>query len=405
MDAMESEGGSRTAHQEPGGRNNNDDIINNRRKKRSSSYLPKFGCLRTETDEDGSFDVEVDVEGEPHAPSHLVVMVNGIIGSAQDWRFAAKQFLKHYPRDVVVHCSECNSSMLTFDGVDVMGERLAEEVISVIKRHPTVQKISFVGHSLGGLVARYAIAKLYGRDISRVSQGNGASQTDGLGDKCHEEKFRGKIAGLEPVNFITSATPHLGSRGHRQVPVFCGFLKLEKVAAQTSWFLGRTGKHLFLTDHDDERPPLLLRMVTDHEDLKFMSALQSFRRHVAYANTHFDHIVGWSSSSIRHRRELPKNKHLSRDDRYPHIVHVETSKAATSEQDVSLENKVAGFERIDMEDEMLRSLTKLSWERVDVNFGGSKQRFMAHSTIQVKSYRINSDGADVIQHMIDNFLL
>ncbi|KAF5740098.1 putative lipase [Tripterygium wilfordii] len=233
MDGVESEGGSRTAHQVPDVRsdemigtgkstnkddkNNKNDITNNRRKNKSSSYLPKFGCLRTETDKKGNFDMEVDVEGEPHAPSHLVIMINGIIGSAQNWRFAAKQFLKHYPRDLVVHCSESNSSMLTFDGVDVMGKRLAEEVITVIKHHPTVQKISFVGHSLGGLVARYAIAKLYGLDISRVSQGNGASQTDGLGDKCHEEKFRCKIAGLEPVNFITSATPHLGSRGHRQV--------------------------------------------------------------------------------------------------------------------------------------------------------------------------------------------
>ena len=92
------------------------------------------------------------------------------------------------------------------------------QVISVIKRHPGVQKISFVGHSLGGLVARYAIAKLYGRDVMRESaQENGECRSDGSGDPCREEKFRGKIAGLEPMNFITSATPHLGSRGHKQV--------------------------------------------------------------------------------------------------------------------------------------------------------------------------------------------
>lgn len=29
--------------------------------------------------------------------------------------------------------SECNSSTLTFDGVDLMGERLAEEVIMFVK--------------------------------------------------------------------------------------------------------------------------------------------------------------------------------------------------------------------------------------------------------------------------------
>jgi len=55
------------------------------------------------------------------------------------------------------------------------------QVISVIKRHPSVQKIS--------------------------------------NQECHVRKYEGKIAGLEPINFITSATPHLGCRGHKQVIV------------------------------------------------------------------------------------------------------------------------------------------------------------------------------------------
>lgn len=33
---------------------------------------------------------------------------------------------------------------------------------------------------------------------------------------------------------------------------------------------------------------------------------------------------------------------------------------------------------------MLRCLTTLSWERVDVNFSRSRQRFLAHSTIQAR---------------------
>ena len=87
-------------------------------------------------------------------------------------------------------------------------------------RHPSVQKISFVGHSLGGLIARYAIARLYERDITEeISHENGNCKSDESEDKdnCVQEKPRGKIAGLEPVNFITSATPHLGSRFHKQV--------------------------------------------------------------------------------------------------------------------------------------------------------------------------------------------
>lgn len=61
-------------------------------------------------------------------PEHLIIMVNGLVGSAADWRFAAEQFVKKVPDKVIVHRSECNSSKLTFDGVDLMGERLAAEV-------------------------------------------------------------------------------------------------------------------------------------------------------------------------------------------------------------------------------------------------------------------------------------
>jgi alpha/beta superfamily hydrolase len=90
----------------------------------------------------------------------------------------------------------------------------------VKKRHPSVQKISFVGHSLGGLIARYAIARLYERDITKeISHETGNCKSDESEDKdnCVQEKSRGTIAGLEPMNFITSATPHLGSRFHKQV--------------------------------------------------------------------------------------------------------------------------------------------------------------------------------------------
>ncbi|XP_065628812.1 uncharacterized protein LOC112003436 isoform X7 [Quercus suber] len=352
-------------------------------------YMSKlgFGCvrLRTEYDKEGNFDMEVvDGDGQRRNPTHLVIMANGLIGSAENWRYAAKQFLKKYPEDVIAHCSECNPSKLTFDGVDNMGDRLAEEVISVIKRHPGVQKISFVGHSLGGLVTRYVIAKLYGRDVRReFAQENGERRSDGSGDPCPEEKFKGKIAGLEPMNFITFATPHLGSRGHKQVPVFCGFYTMEKVASRASWLLGRTGKHLFLTDKDNGKPPLLLRMANDCEDLKFISALQSFKRRVTYAN----------------------HRHLSKDDKYRHIVNVETAETSSRQQEFLLEAKVNGFENIDLEEQMLRGLTKLTWERIDVNFSGTKQRYLAHSTIQVKNYCINFAGADVVHHMIDNFLL
>ncbi|KAM3714520.1 hypothetical protein ACJW30_01G341100 [Castanea mollissima] len=384
---------------------------------KSMEVLRKIGggCFKGKgKDSKGVIKVEADSGGEDvfqvssgALPDHLVVMVNGLIGSASDWRYAGEQFVKKLPDKVIVHRSECNSSRLTFDGVDLMGERLAEEVLAVVRRRPEVQKISFVAHSLGGLVARYAIGRLYEHSSivktaalsgHPISEEHKNSMVQG-----HEQPHEAKIAGLEPMNFITFATPHLGSKGHKQLPFLCGLPFLERRASQTAHLVaGMSGKHLFLMDKNDGKPPLLLRMVNDSADLKFISALRAFKRRVAYANANYDHMVGWRTSSIRRQNELPKSNLLVTDERYPHIVYVERETMDDVRNKASL---VAGNQTIDLEEEMIRGLTQVTWERVDVSFQKSRQRYIAHNTIQVKSYWLNSDGADVVFHMIDNFLL
>ncbi|CAN8273890.1 unnamed protein product [Cochlearia groenlandica] len=325
-------------------------------------------------------------------PDHLVVMVNGIIGSSADWKYAAEQFVNKFPDKVLVHRNESNSATLTFDGVDKMGERLANEVLSVVKNRSGLSKISFVAHSLGGLVARYAIGKLY--ELS--SEANGSV----LKGKS------GEIAGLEPMNFITFATPHLGSRGHRQFPILCGLPFLERTASQTAHLAaGRTGKHLFLVDNDDGNFPLLIRMATDSDNCKFISALNAFKRRVAYANVNFDYMVGWRTSSIRRPNELPKPNLLATDPNYPHIVYVENGNVDNG--DCHSTSIVVTDEYTDLEEKMIHGLGQLSWERVDVSFHNSKQRYVAHNTIQasVKTYWLHSDGKDVVYHMMDHFCL
>ncbi|XP_074368656.1 putative lipase YDR444W [Apium graveolens] len=350
-------------------------------RKLSSSYFmdrsskEQNGGLESVSGGRDVFDPNSDVQ-----PDHLVIMVNGIIGSSEDWRYAAEQFVKKLYGKVVVHRSECNSLRLTFDGVDRMGERLSEEVLDVVTQWPEVNKISFVAHSLGGLVARYAVGRLY--------QHHGA-----------------KIAGLEPINFITVATPHLGSGGNKQLPFLGGLPFLEKQASQTAHLIaGRSGKHLFLTDKDDDRP-LLLQMVYDLDDLKFISGLRSFKRRVAYANANYDHVVGWRTSSIRRQHELPQTDLLVGDEKYPHIVHINRETTENIQRGASSTVNKISTQTDDVEEEMIRGLSQVPWERIDVSFGKSRQRYVAHSTIQVKSYWLNSDGADVVLHMIDNFHL
>uniref|UniRef100_A0A0D9X4B3 DUF676 domain-containing protein n=1 Tax=Leersia perrieri TaxID=77586 RepID=A0A0D9X4B3_9ORYZ len=293
-----------------------------------------------------------------HDPDHLLVMVHGILGSNADWQYGANEFVKQLPDAVIVHCSEKNINTLTLDGVDVMGERLADEVIDVISRKPELTKISFLAHSVGGLAARYAIAKLY-RHPNNTLKG----------------ETKGTICGLEAVNFITVATPHLGSRGNNQVPLLFGSIAMEKVASSVvHWIFRRTGKHLFLTDDDQGEPPLLQRMAEDYD------------------------IVGWRTSSIRRNAELPKWEE-SISEKYPHIVHEEYSEELNDE---TCQNSATNCDSDILEEKMVTGLRRVSWEKVDVSFHTSKQRFAAHSIIQVK-YQFMNEGADVIQHIIDHF--
>lgn len=81
--------------------------------------------------------------------------------------------------------------------------------MQVVQKTDSLKKISFLAHSLGGLFARYAISVLY--------RPNDIPDSALVNSKETYPLRRGKIAGLEPINFVTLATPHLGVRGKKQV--------------------------------------------------------------------------------------------------------------------------------------------------------------------------------------------
>uniref|UniRef100_A0A0E0D604 DUF676 domain-containing protein n=1 Tax=Oryza meridionalis TaxID=40149 RepID=A0A0E0D604_9ORYZ len=377
------------------------------RRRLRAACLPRPGCFTVSAADEGpsgSGGGGGGGGGSRPAPTHLVVTVNGIVGSAENWRYAAKHFIKKHPEDVVVHCSGCNGAARTFDGVDVMGTRLAEEVLSLVQRRPELQKISFVAHSLGGLIARYAIALLYKSATEIDSHEEHEKQVTDV--SSNQLIDRGKIAGLEPINFITFATPHLGTRSHKQIPLLRGSYKLEKMAYRISWIAGRSGKHLFLKDIEDGKPPLLLQMVTDYGRLCVLSSVVLLTQTSVTIRlstlTTSSVIVGWRTSSMRHQHELPKPQNFINHVKYPHVVYVEKPKVQDTDFSDSMIYQAKNTS--EMEELMLKGLNRIPWERVDVSFKKSRQRIFAHSTIQVKTYFFNSDGADVIFHMIDHFL-
>ncbi|CAG7907644.1 unnamed protein product [Brassica rapa] len=80
------------------------------------------------------------------------------------------------------------------------------QVRQVVQKNKSLKKISFLAHSLGGLSQRHAVAVLYSAAVSQASDGAALSNSG------NSHLPRGSLAGLEPMNFITLATPHLGVR-------------------------------------------------------------------------------------------------------------------------------------------------------------------------------------------------
>ncbi|MCE3215861.1 hypothetical protein HAX54_003810 [Datura stramonium] len=249
-------------------------------------------------------------------PEHLLVLVHGILAGPSDWTYAQAELKKRLGRNFVIFSSSRNTFTKTFTGIDGARKRLAEEVMLVLKKREdhTFKKISFLAHSLGGLIARYALALLYYSDDPIASPTN-----------------KGLITALQPINFITLAMPHLSVRGKKQLPFLFGVPILEKLAAPIApFFAGQTFSQLFLTDGKPNKPPLLLRMASDCDDDKFISALGAFKCRRLYANVSYDHTAGWRTSSIRRETQLfmPPRRSL---DGYKHVVDMEYCPTVPSE--------------------------------------------------------------------------
>lgn len=202
----------------------------------------------------------------------------------------------------VVHVSTASSRAATFEGVAACGHRLADEVRSLARANPDLKRISFVGHSMGGLIARHAAGVLL-------------------------DPSRGTMAGLAPCHLVTMATPHMGvdaTHGSpHDLPVlewlgrFPGVsLLLQPVRALSPIVaraaIGLAGSQFLWADGGalqgshardtcacatgrgsrqhppwhagDRQQPLLYRMTLDHPNSKeyFYSALCAFRTRTTY---------------------------------------------------------------------------------------------------------------------------
>ncbi|KAK0283554.1 hypothetical protein LTR35_001911 [Friedmanniomyces endolithicus] len=200
---------------------------------------------------------------------HLVVLVHGLWGNPVHLKHLRDTLATQREGEgLYLFCPKANSDAFTYDGIEVGAERITHEIERKIDElraaGSNLSKISIAGYSLGGLVARYTVGLLYK---------NGVFDT------------------LQPMNFTTFASPHLGVRTPR-----LGY------RAQTWNFLGSrtlstSGQQMFLVDDFRGTGRPLLAVLADPSSI-FVRGLSQFKRKSVYANSLNDRSVPYYTSAM-----------------------------------------------------------------------------------------------------------
>jgi hypothetical protein len=117
-------------------------------------------CIDVSSDDSVSWSSDSDDTSATSSRKHIVVLVHGFRGTSFDMLIIKRFFGLYFPQ-VAVLLSTANEGR-TDDDILLMGQRLASEVRAYLTSQGNVGylKLSFIGHSLGGLIVRAAIPEL-----------------------------------------------------------------------------------------------------------------------------------------------------------------------------------------------------------------------------------------------------
>lgn len=321
----------------------------------------------------------------------MIVLCNGLWGMAKHWSSVREALEEQLQRREVhcqyhIHVSTSNQLLATYDGIDVCGSRLAHELECVVDK--SFDKISFIGHSQGGLIARNAVKKMYDKD----------SRT---------------ILGLEPCHFVTLATPHVGFVNHPEedVPLarwIKGFLPLGTkkivdlaVPLITSYVLGEAGKQFFYRDQQR----ILYTMSKD----PWTASLTSFKTRTLYANMDGDHLVGWGNSSIRSKEDM-ESVEVDHGVERRGIVRMDPIESSWLTPDPPPRNLKDNDtnENLDfayLQQQAMENLKSIGWRRIDVSYKDSRLWYLSHQHIMVQRPFVNSIGLATARHIAEQIYI
>lgn len=144
-----------------------------------------------------------DIYAYLHQAQHFVFLVHGFKGSIRDMQKISNMLVLRCPKikPIIWKSIQEHAEDTTFD-IEKLGTKLAYEIHhEILENHEedTEYKISFIGHSLGGLLIRAALWKL----------------------RMHKEKFQ---------TLMTLGTPHWGYMHSKSKLLSLGIWMYDKVA-------------------------------------------------------------------------------------------------------------------------------------------------------------------------------
>ena len=267
----------------------------------------------------------------------------------------------------------------TYDGVDVGGDRLKAELDELVRtEHPDADAISFIGHSMGGLISRNAIAKAFDRETGKLVIGGRA---------------------LEPRHYVSLATPHVGFGSDESCPLSqAWYIPFSRwlVPLASSTMLGAAGKQFFLSDEEK----VILRMASQGA----LESLRSFRTRTVYANVQGDHLVGWANSSLRFEHELDEVRARiveASDVEHRGVVREDDVALAMSSSASTTGGPSSSFSVPASQADAMANLCALGWRRIDCSFKHSKLPGLAHQHIMVQRAFVNGVGRQTARHLAE----
>ncbi|KAF7456292.1 putative serine esterase [Cryptosporidium felis] len=260
---------------------NNDPAINARSiiNRKIECDKNEFGCNSPTNEESGEKEPQDGSDDAPRIPLikteipfseetkecskelHIIIFVHGLQGSAFDMRNVRNIISLYYP-DVLCLLSTCNEDY-TDGPIEEMGKRLSEEVISAISPFSkSLKKLSFIGHSLGGIIIRAALP--------------------------HLQMFSSKF-----FLYWSLSTPHLGCISNDSKLINAGVWIIKK------WSSSQSLIQLSLSDSQKYEETFIYKLAMES------SLLISEFKHIVLCSSHQDMYAPYDSARAEYSPEAP----------------------------------------------------------------------------------------------------